>query len=128
SVLGAMGAAALLDVAIVRWTRAEWMFPSGALLTGLIVALVLSPTEPLYVPVATAIVAIASKYLIRSRWSNVFNPAALALVAAYFVFGGEQSWWGALPNLPVATVAGVLVGNVWESLRRWDDLRRPKPA
>ncbi|MCA1723751.1 MAG: hypothetical protein LC748_05790 [Thermomicrobia bacterium] len=45
-VIGAVLAAMLVDLAIVRVLRGVWFFPSGALLSGLIVALILSPAEP----------------------------------------------------------------------------------
>jgi Na+-translocating ferredoxin:NAD+ oxidoreductase RnfD subunit len=107
-VLSAMLVAALVDVALMIVVRKDWAFRGGALLTGLIVALVLSPSESVYVAGLTAALAVASKYVFRTRWSNVFNPAALALVASYFLFGTEQSWWGALPTLPVVAVLLVL--------------------
>lgn len=94
NVLSAMLVAALVDVALMIVVRRDWAFPGGALLTGLIVALVLSPNETVYVAGLTAALAVASKYVVRTRWSNVFNPAALALVASYFLFGTAQSWWG----------------------------------
>jgi Na+-translocating ferredoxin:NAD+ oxidoreductase RnfD subunit len=109
----AMLAAAAIDVCLTLWTRDEWMFPSGAMLTGLIVALILSPTGSPSVAALTSIVAIASKYLFRTRWSNVFNPAALALVVAYFAFGAQESWWGALPDLPVVSVALLIAVGVF---------------
>ncbi|MDQ6832690.1 MAG: RnfABCDGE type electron transport complex subunit D [Chloroflexota bacterium] len=99
--IGAVGAAMLVDVVIVRTLRGVWFFPSGALLSGLIVALILSSTEPWYVPAITAALAVASKYLLRTKQGHIFNPAALALVAAYFLFASAQDWWGALANLPM---------------------------
>ena len=108
-ILGAVAAAALADIAIARWRRGIWLVPDGAVLTGLIVAMILDPAEPLHVPILTAAIAVASKYVFHSRWSNVFNPAALGLVAAYFVFGSAQSWWGALPDLPAAAIL-ILLG------------------
>src|SRR5581483_6455283 len=84
-----------------RKSRGVWLFPSGAILTGLIVALVLSPAEPLYAVVGTAALAIASKHVFRTRWSNIFNPAAFGLVLAVFLFGSGESWWGSLAELPV---------------------------
>ena len=91
-------------------------FPSGALLTGLIVAAILSPYQPWYVPAVTSAVAVVSKYLVRVHKANVFNPAALALIATYYLFDSEQSWWGALPDLPslamiVLIVSGVYIAN-----------------
>jgi Na+-translocating ferredoxin:NAD+ oxidoreductase RnfD subunit len=98
--VGSVGAAVLVDAAIWRTTRGEWVFPTGGLLTGLIIALVLSSQEPWYVPVGTSALAIASKHLIRTPWANIFNPAALALVLSSFIFASGQSWWGALPDPP----------------------------
>jgi Na+-translocating ferredoxin:NAD+ oxidoreductase RnfD subunit len=100
-VVGAVVAAMLVDIAIVRLVRGVWFFPSGALLSGLIVALILSPAEPWYVPAITAALAVGSKYVLRTKQGHIFNPAALALVAAYFLFATGQDWWGALPDLPL---------------------------
>lgn len=91
-------AAGLLDAVILRLIRDEWEFPSGAVLSGLIIAMVLSPHEPWYVYVWTSVIAIASKYMFRTRSANVFNPAALALVVTFYMFNTGQSWWGALPE------------------------------
>ena len=97
--------AMVLDAPILKLRRKHWHFPSGALLTGLIIAMVLSPHEPWYIAGVTAAVAIVSKYLVRVRTANVFNPAAFALVATFYVFNTGQSWWGALPELPLPFVA-----------------------
>ena len=91
--------AGLIDLVVLRRMRNAWEFPSGAILTGLLVAMVLTPHEPWYVAACTSAVAIASKYIVRTRSANVFNPAALALVATFYVFHTGQSWWGALPEI-----------------------------
>jgi enediyne biosynthesis protein E5 len=97
--------AGLIDMLVLRRTRNAWEFPSGAVLTGLLVAMVLTPHEPWYVAPCTSAVAILSKYLVRTRSANVFNPAALALVVTFYVFNTGQSWWGALPEItPLALV------------------------
>jgi Na+-translocating ferredoxin:NAD+ oxidoreductase RnfD subunit len=111
--LGAVAVAAALDAAILRLRRPRWEVPSGAMLTGLIIAMVLSPFEPWYVPVATSVFAIASKHLIRTKAANVFNPAGLALVASYYVFESGQSWWGALPDLAPWAVAALFVTGIF---------------
>jgi Na+-translocating ferredoxin:NAD+ oxidoreductase RnfD subunit len=90
----------MIDALILKATRAAWEFPSGAVLTGLIIAMVLSAQEPWYVSACVSALAVASKYLLRTRSANVFNPAALAIVATFYVFDTGQSWWGALPTLP----------------------------
>jgi Na+-translocating ferredoxin:NAD+ oxidoreductase RnfD subunit len=95
--------ASLIDALILRKMRRRWEFPSGAVLTGLLVAMVLSPHEPWYVAACTSAVAIVSKYVARTLSANVFNPAALALVATFYIFNTGQSWWGALPKMaPIA--------------------------
>jgi Na+-translocating ferredoxin:NAD+ oxidoreductase RnfD subunit len=72
----------------------------------MIIAMVLSPREPWYVAAGAAMAAVVSKYLFRTRSANVFNPAALALVAASHLVGAGQSWWGALPDTsPLAWLA-----------------------
>ena len=112
-VLVAMLGAALLDVGLVRVMRGVWFFPSGALLSGMIVGLILSPTEPRFVPLITGALAVNSKYLFRARGKHLFNPAALALVAAYFLFASGQSWWGALPDLPVVCIIALLAAGIF---------------
>jgi Na+-translocating ferredoxin:NAD+ oxidoreductase RnfD subunit len=114
--LVAVAVATTLDVVATRIRRQEWEFPSGALITGVIIAFVLRPEEPLSIVAATSAIAIASKHILRTRWSNIFNPAALALVASSFLFSTGQSWWGALPDagsfgLPILIVAGVLIAD-----------------
>jgi Na+-translocating ferredoxin:NAD+ oxidoreductase RnfD subunit len=106
-----------IDAPILRWREGEWSFPSGALLTGLLVAMVLSPQEPWHIAAVTAGVAVLSKYLIRVRTANVFNPAALALIATFYVYDTGQSWWGALPELPLVAVAALLVTGIYISDR-----------
>ncbi len=106
---GAVLVAAVLDLFILRRKHYAWEIPDGAILTGLFVAMVLSPLEPWYVPASTSIVAIASKHLFRTRSANVFNPAALALVVTFYIFNTGQSWWGALPELPPVAIAVLFV-------------------
>jgi Na+-translocating ferredoxin:NAD+ oxidoreductase RnfD subunit len=102
-------AAGLVDLLILRVRKKVWEFPSGAVLTALIVTMVLRAQEPWYVPATTSVIAILSKYLIRSRAANVFNPAALAIIASFYLFHTGQSWWGALTDLPpIAKV--ILIG------------------
>ncbi len=109
--------AMLVDAPILRWRDGAWSFPSGALLTGLLVAMVLSPHEPWYVGAITAAVGVASKYVFRTRSANVFNPAALALVATFYVFDTGQSWWGALPELPLLALTVLFAAGLYITQR-----------
>jgi Na+-translocating ferredoxin:NAD+ oxidoreductase RnfD subunit len=83
-------AAGLVDLLILRAVKKVWEFPSGAVLTAMIVAMVLRAQEPWYVTTITSLGAILSKYLVRSRSANVFNPAALAIIASFYVFHTGQ--------------------------------------
>jgi Na+-translocating ferredoxin:NAD+ oxidoreductase RnfD subunit len=106
-------AAVLVDAPILRYRDKEWSFPSGALLTGLLVAMVLSPFGSWKVAAATAAIGVLSKYVARGRSANVFNPAALALVVSYFAFDTGHSWWGALPELPILALTALFVTGVF---------------
>jgi Na+-translocating ferredoxin:NAD+ oxidoreductase RnfD subunit len=117
-----MGAAILaagaVDLVILRLRNACWEYPSGAVLTAMIVTMVVRPQEPWYVPAAIAVLAVLSKYVLRTRQANVFNPAAFALVLMSFVLPMGQSWWGALPDVsPLWLRATLLVGGIYIASR-----------
>ena len=115
--LAAVVTATVLDGILIWLTRGVVEFPSGALLSALFIGLLLDPYTPWYAAAATVAVAINAKYLFRTRWSNIFNPAAIALVANYFLFGSGQSWWGALPDLPVPFILVLLATVVFIARR-----------
>jgi len=111
--LSAAIAAGLVDLLILRKRKNVWEFPSGAILTALIVTMVLRAQEPWYVTSITSVAAVVSKYIVRSRTANVFNPAALAVVASYYVFHAGQSWWGALPESATIAQAVMVAAGVF---------------
>lgn len=112
-VTAAVVVAGVLDVFLLRMRQPRWRFPDGAVLTGLIVAMVLSPFEPVWVPAVVSAMAVASKYVLRTKAANIFNPAGLALVTSYYTFDTGHSWWGALPELPVWALTAVVAGGVF---------------
>jgi Na+-translocating ferredoxin:NAD+ oxidoreductase RnfD subunit len=108
-------AAGLVDLLIRRWKMGSWRYPSGAVLTAAIVVMVLRAQEPWYVTTVTSVIAVLSKYCFRSQ-ANVFNPAALAMIASYYLFHAGESWWGAqtdviVPGKLLMVVAGIIVAN-----------------
>ena len=106
--------AGLVDLVILRYRKNVWEFPSGAVLTAMIVTMVVRAQEPWYVPTVTSVVAVLSKYLFRTKTANVFNPAALAIVAMFYVFHMGQSWWGALSEVqPMWVQAALLLTGVF---------------
>ena len=107
----AVVAATLVDLPVLRLRIGAWPFPSGALLTGLIVAMVLSPAAPWYAAAVASAIGVAAKYIVRTRSANVFNPAALGVVCVHYAFGAAESWWGALGDLaPIAVIALIASG------------------
>jgi Na+-translocating ferredoxin:NAD+ oxidoreductase RnfD subunit len=100
--------AAVVDIAVTYVRRREWILPDGAVLTGMIVAFVLTPQESWFVLIVIVAGAILSKHALRTHWSNIVNPAAFALVVAAIVFKTGQSWWGALPDLGIIGAVVIL--------------------
>jgi Na+-translocating ferredoxin:NAD+ oxidoreductase RnfD subunit len=107
-------AAGSVDLVILRLRKGHWEYPSGAVLTAMIVAMVMRAQEPWIVPVITSVLAVLSKYVLRTRQANVFNPAALALVLMFYLMPHGQSWWGALPEVsPSWLRAALLAGGIY---------------
>ncbi|MBO7743774.1 RnfABCDGE type electron transport complex subunit D [Paenibacillus sp. MWE-103] len=99
SLLGVIVSLAL-DVVCCLLEKRKRMMPDGAVITGLIIALILGThTAPLIV-VATAVFAISSKHMLVYKKKPVLNPAAFGLLLAVMVFHSEQCWWGAFGDLP----------------------------
>src|SRR5262249_6471954 len=78
-------------------------------LTSMFIAMVFSSIVPWSQVAVTSVVGVVSKYAFRSRWANLFNPAAFAIVATFYLFGTGQNWWGALPELPPAALTVLFV-------------------
>lgn len=113
TLLGASVSAVFVDLALVWYEKRELTFPTGGLLTGMIVALVLSAQQVWYVAVGTAAIAITAKHLFRTRSANVFNPAAFGIVCAYFLFSSGDSWWGSFPDLSPLALVIIIVSGIW---------------
>jgi len=111
--VSAVAVSGLIDLFILRFRKNVWEFPSGAVLTAMIAAMVLRSQEPWYVVTITCAFAVISKYIVRTRHANVFNPAALAVIASYYVFHTGQSWWGALTELPLWAQAALILGGLF---------------
>jgi Na+-translocating ferredoxin:NAD+ oxidoreductase RnfD subunit len=100
--------AVALDVLLARLRGWGWVLPDGALISGLLVGMVLSPAGAWWIPAATSALAIAGKHALRIRRGHVFNPTALALALAALLRLGGQSWWGAIAR-PQWLVVALLV-------------------
>ena len=85
----------------------------SSLLTGLILALIVSPvTAPkdLTFVAAAAGLAIASKYILAIHNKHLFNPAAIAVVLTAFGPQESASWWvGTAVLVPFVIIGGLLI-------------------
>lgn len=92
--LSAVATAMTLDLIINYLKRRKFIIPSSAFITGMIVALVLSPEVHWYIPMTASAVAIAQKHLLRYKNRSIFNPAAIGLLTTIFLFNANINWWG----------------------------------
>lgn len=121
TMLVALLGAAAVDVLIASTEQARFVFPTSSLLTGLFVALIMSPTEPWYTVAAAAILAVCSKHLLRTRRWTIFNPAAVGLLLVALLFSSSESWWGSLPDIPTILLLVLILSGalIVEKVNKW---------
>ncbi len=102
--------ALILDAMIGIYQNRKKLFSDGGIVTGLIVALVLSSFVSWYISALTTAIAILSKHLFKIKRKPVFNPAAFGLLVSIYLFSSGQSWWGGLSTLPGWFVIFLLIG------------------
>jgi Na+-translocating ferredoxin:NAD+ oxidoreductase RnfD subunit len=117
NVLVAVAVAVLIDVGFALWQERNRIFPDGAVLTGLLVALVLSGSVAWYLVGLTSAIAVLSKHLLKIKRKPIFNPAALGLAAAILLGGTEQSWWGGLSLVPIWCIVLVIIAGMLITVR-----------
>lgn len=88
--------------------------PESSIITGLILSAIMGPLslqeEWLWIVVASA-AAIASKYILVTRSSHIFNPAAFGAVAVGLL-GYSASWWiGNSVTFPLMLIGGLLIAH-----------------
>ena len=96
----AISGAVAVDLVVGRLRKGAVQIPDGAVITGVIVALVLIAGAPPLVALCAGAIAVASKHGLRAAQSHLFNPAALGLLICLVAFPTGHSWWGALTDLP----------------------------
>jgi len=112
-IAAAATAAGIVDAVILRLRKKCWEYPSGAVLTAFIVAMVLRTQEQWYVVAVTSVIAVLSKYALRAGEANVFNPAALGMVVGYYLFHAGESWWGAQTDVDGAAKLILLAAGIY---------------
>lgn len=102
--------AIVIDFICIRLRKRKKWLPDGAVITGLIIALILSTATSWYIVVITTTLSILSKHLLVYKKKPIFNPAAFGLLLSILLFQTGQSWWGAFGDLPVWTIGFLLLG------------------
>lgn len=113
-VLEAVATAIVFDGLVALVLRRSVTFSVGGVITGLIIADVLSGLTPPYVVVLTTVIALASKHILKRGRKPVFNPAAVGLLVSLGLFSTAQSWWAGMPlmtwwHLPILLAVGGFV-------------------
>jgi glycine betaine catabolism B len=82
-------------------------------ISALILALIITPLQSvndLWLLSWSAVLAMASKYIIAINHKHIFNPVAFAVAVTYFLLNQSASWWvGSAPMLPFVLIGGLLV-------------------
>ena len=94
ALIAATLACAIIEIAIVKYyQKQKFRIPFSGIITGLIIGCVAPINVPLLPILVACAIAIASKFFIKVKSANVFNPAALGLLALGLLSIGS-SWWG----------------------------------
>ena len=82
------------DLLLARLRGKPFFFPSAAIVSGIIIALLVSPHSPWYQILLPGVLAMWSKNFLRVGDRHIFNPAALGLLLGGIIWGQNTSWWG----------------------------------
>ncbi|KUO96045.1 RnfABCDGE type electron transport complex subunit D [Ferroacidibacillus organovorans] len=107
----------VVDGAVALLLKRGKLFSDGGIITGLIVADVLSQKTPLLWIVAITAIALLSKHILKLGRKPLFNPAAFGLLIATFIVQSGQSWWGSLALMPTWLTFVVIIAGVFLTVR-----------
>ncbi len=82
------------DFLFARLRGKPFFFPSAAMVSGIIIALLVSPDAPWYQFFWPGVLAMGAKNFVRVGDRHIFNPAALGLWLGGIILGQNTSWWG----------------------------------
>lgn len=84
-----------IDLAInVFHHKKKLHIPVSSIITGLIIGCIAPIDAPLIAVFAACLVAVLSKFFIKFKAGNIFNPASLGILIGLGVFSIGSSWWG----------------------------------
>ena len=123
-IVSAILASALIEVVVTARRKRRIVWPASAILTGSGVGLILRVDDTgawdhwtwhgWYVFAGAAAASIATKYLLRHRGQQVFNPSNIGLLIVFLALGSSRVepldlWWHRW-SVPVALAYGVIIG------------------
>ena len=86
----------IVEVAVTKfYLKQSPKIPFSAIITGFIIGSVAPINASILLVVIASVIAILSKYFIKIKSTNVFNPATLGLLIALAIFGVGDEWWAA---------------------------------
>jgi Na+-translocating ferredoxin:NAD+ oxidoreductase RnfD subunit len=136
-ILIALGAAAVIEVAVAMRKQHVLLWPASALLTGNGVAFVLRVPGTVHgdwwslrgwwIFAGTSAVALVSKHVVKWRGDHIFNPSNIGLVLCFLLLGRTRAvpldfWWGPM-SVWLALALAVIVTGGFAILRRLKLLR-----
>lgn len=87
-------AAVIADFLFLKLRGKPIFFPSAAIVSGVIIALLVSPNFAWYKVILPGVLAMLSKNFLRVSERHIFNPAAFGLLLGGIILGQNTSWWG----------------------------------
>ncbi len=86
----------IAEAAIVKFYMKQGAkIPFSAMITGFIIGAVAPINAPIILVFVASMIAVASKYFVKIKNTNIFNPAALGLLISLAIFGLGDQWWAA---------------------------------
>jgi Na+-translocating ferredoxin:NAD+ oxidoreductase RnfD subunit len=107
-ILIAISVTSIIDISINYIKHKKIIFPSSALITGIIIALVLSPGIRWFIPLIASFIAILQKHIIRYKGRHIFNPANFGLLTVLFIPTVYVGWWGQ-SYWPLLVLVGIFI-------------------
>jgi Na+-translocating ferredoxin:NAD+ oxidoreductase RnfD subunit len=92
--LAAVIACSVAEILIAGfYFRRTLKIPYSGIITGLIIGCVAPINAPLALILVASLAAILSKFFIKLRSGNIFNPASVGLLIALGIFSMGDAWW-----------------------------------
>ena len=127
-ILVTIAACGVIELVVTFRRSRVIMWPASALLTGNSIAFILRASGTQHGDwwtlhgieffLLAAVLAMASKYLIRPAGAHRFNPSNIGIVAVLLVIGPlhvfpQYLWWGPLEGPVIAALVVIALGAVW---------------